>query len=389
MKRIKSIIILLLVLSLSSCEKEGFEEPLLAPTPQPFKANHSKAAAIQAIIDEYTQKGVAGIVVALKDKEGVWEGTSGFAKIEGNQKLTPGYVHTGGSITKTYTATAILKLQELNLIALDKPISNYLPTGVAGKITNADAITVRMLLNHTSGIPDYIENLNFKLHWFNDLRKPWTAEDAMAYAYHKPLLFKPGNQFSYSNSNYILLSLMIAHVTGKAEGEWLADNILNPLQLDRTYYKTQPGYLAQLPMPNYYLDRYGDGRLQNITAGAKTEIYSELGDGGLVATGLDFVSFMDALVHGKIISEASYNQMKTPAYNDYGLGIDIFTFKEKPAYGHSGAIIGGSALLLYFEEAETTLFIGSNVDGDLVPGKTFFLYHEMKNKISELIATNA
>jgi D-alanyl-D-alanine carboxypeptidase len=245
-----------------------------------------------------------------------------------------------------------------------------------------------MLLNHTSGIPDYIENFNFKLHWFNNLTQKWTANEALAYAYDKPLLFKPGSQFSYSNTNYILLSFLLEHVTRQAEGEWLQQNILKPLQLNRTYYKTQPEYLSQLPMPNYYLDRYGDGRHQNITAAAKTEIVSELGDGGLVATAQDFVTFLDALAKGKIISEASFNQMKTPAFNDYGLGIDIFKFKDKPAYGHSGAVLGGSALLLYFPDKQTTVFIGSNTDADLVPGKTFFLYHDMKNKIGDYIAAN-
>jgi D-alanyl-D-alanine carboxypeptidase len=245
-----------------------------------------------------------------------------------------------------------------------------------------------MLLNHTSGIPDYMENINFKLHWFNNLTQPWTAAEALAYAYDKPLLFKPGAQFNYSNTNYILLSLLLEHLTKQTEGEWLQENILKPQQLAHTYYKTQPAYLGQLPMPNYYLDRYGDGRHQNITAAAKTEIYSELGDGGLVATALDFVTFLDALANGLIISKESYNQMITPAFNDYGLGIDIFKFKDKPAYGHPGAILGGSALLLYFPDKETTVFIGSNTDADLVAGKTFFLYHEMKNKIGDFIATD-
>ncbi len=372
---------------LSACETEAMQETILTPTVQPFQTNHPKAQTLQAIIDEYTQKGLPGIVVAIKDKEGIWEGTSGFAKIETNQKLTPGFIHTGGSVTKIYAATAILKLQEQQLLSIDKSITAYLPPEVAAKISNATDITVRMLLNHTSGIPDYVDNVNFKLRWFNDLSKKWNAEDALAYAHHKPLLFKPGTQFSYSNNNYILLSIIINHLTNTQEGQWIKTHLLDPLHLDRTYYKAQPEYLTQLAMPNYYLDRYGDGRLQNITLGAKTEISSELGDGGLVATGLNFVSFLDALVHGKIVSPGSYNEMQTPYLNDYGLGIDIFKFKDKPAYGHSGAILGGAALLLYFKESDTSLFIGCNTDADLVTGKTFFLYHEMKNKIGDFIAS--
>jgi D-alanyl-D-alanine carboxypeptidase len=140
-------------------------------------------------------------------------------------------------------------------------------------------------------------------------------------------------------------------------------------------------------MLNYYLDRYGDGRLQNVTLPTKIEIYSELGDGGLVATAIDFVSFMDALVNGQIVSAATYNEMKKATFNDYGLGIDIFKYQNKPQYGHSGAVFGGASLMLHFEEQNTVVFIASNTDGALIGGKTLMLYHEMKNKIGDYLAS--
>lgn len=140
-------------------------------------------------------------------------------------------------------------------------------------------------------------------------------------------------------------------------------------------------------MPNYCQDRYGDGSLQKVTLPTKVEIYSELGDGGLVATALDFVAFMDALVNGHIVSASSYNEMKKAYFNDYGLGIDMYKFQEKPQYGHSGAVFGGASLMLYFEEQQTVVFIASNTDGALVGGKTLMLYHEMKNKIGDYIAS--
>jgi D-alanyl-D-alanine carboxypeptidase len=388
MKTHYTLCLLALCCWLASCKKEAFEETVITPAaPQPFKINHSRAAALQSILDEFTAKGLPGAVVAIKDKEGIWEGASGFSKIETGTKLTTGFVHAGGSITKIYTATAIMKLQEDHKLDLDKPISQYLPASVASRINSADIITVRMLLNHTSGIRDYIDNTTFRLHWFNNLSQRWTVEEALSYAYNKSLLFQPGTAFSYSNNNYILLSLIISHVTGQEEAAWIRDNMLHPLHLNRTYYKIQPEYLEGLPMPNYYLDRYGDGRLQNVTLPTKVEIYSELGDGGLVATAIDFVSFMDALVNGQIVSAASYNEMKKATFNDYGLGIDIFNYQDKPQYGHSGAVFGGASLMLHFEEQQTVVFIASNTDGALVGGKTLMLYHEMKNKIGDYIAS--
>ncbi|PSR54725.1 hypothetical protein AHMF7605_15025 [Adhaeribacter arboris] len=390
MKSVKILLLAFTIFSFSSCEKEAFEQAISkAVYSQPFKTDHSKAAAIQAIIDEYTRKGLPGIVVAIKDAEGVWEGTSGYAQIESNTKLTPGFVHAGASLTKMYAATAVMQLYEQHLIDLDKSITQYLPATITSKITQSEAITVRMLLNHTSGIPDYLENNdNFKLKWFNNLAKGWTTEEALAEAYHKPFLFVPGTQFSYANINYVLLSLLIEHVTGQREGDYLKEHILNKLNLQHTFYKVQPDYLSKLAMPNYYLDRYGDGRLQNATSIAKAEIRSELGDGGLVATGIDFVTFMDALANGRIVSQQSLAAMKTFNQGEYGLGLQNgFNYKNKFQYGHIGSVLGGAAMMLYFEEQKTALYVGSNVDVSFEVGKSLFLYHEMKNKVSEYIAS--
>jgi D-alanyl-D-alanine carboxypeptidase len=390
MKTLLTRILLVLMCCLAGCTNKAFEEALdQKPIPQPYKIDHSRAEDLQAILAKYTAKGLPAAVLAIKDNEGVWEGSSGFAKIENGTKLSPGFVHAAGSITKIYTATAILMLQEQGKLGLDNPIADYLPALVASKISKSGTITVRMLLNHSSGIPDYIDNPNFRLKWFNKLAEGWPADDALAYAYNKPLLFEPGTAFAYSNNNHMLLSLMIAHVSGQEEAAWMRDNIFVPLNLQKTYYKIQPEYLEGLPMPNYYLDRYGGGRLQNVTLPTKVEIYSELGDGGLVATALDFVHFMDALVKGQIISMASYNEMKTAAFNDYGLGIDIYRYQDLPQYGHSGAVFGGASLLLYFQEQATTVYIASNTDGALVGGKTLMLYHEMKNEIGDYMASQA
>lgn len=355
----------------------------------PNQINHPKAAAIQAIMDEYTKKGVPGVSVAIKDDQGIWEGASGYAKIEVNQKLSPGLVHPAASVTKTYIATATMKLLESGLLNLDSSITKYLPGAITSKISNANGITVRMLLNHTSGIPDYINNLNFKFYRFNNLSTGWTVEKALSYVYHKPILFTPGSDFSYSNNNYILLSLLIENVTNVKEGIWLEKNLFEPLALGHTYYKSQPQYLDSLRMVDFYMDRYGDGRLENVTIPSKNEIESELGDGGLVATSVDFVIFLDALMNKKIISQSSLDQMKQfGSKSEYGLGLETgFNYQNKTQYGHQGAVFGGYSLLLYFEEQKTSFFISINADASLVGGKTLMLCHEMKNKIANYLAS--
>ncbi len=351
--------------------------------------NHPKAAAIQAIMDDYTRKGVPGVSIAIKDREGVWEGASGYSKIETNQKLRIGLIHPAASVTKIYIAIAVLKLFESGLLKLDAPITQYLPDSITNKISKSDSITVRMLLNHTSGVPDYINNIDFRFYRFNNLSTGWKVEKALSFAFDKPLLFNPGSDFMYSNNNYILLSLLIEHVTKEKEGVWLQKNLFEPLGLYNTYYKIQPQYLQGLSMFDFYIDRYGDGRLENVTNPSKNEIESELGDGGLVAGSVDFVNFMDALMNKKIISSQLLDQMKEfGAKSEYGLGLETgFNYNHKIQYGHQGAVFGGYSLLLYFEEQKTSLFISINADASLVGGKTLMLCHEMKNKIADYLAS--
>lgn len=361
----------------------------LAPVKELNQSNHSKGAAIQAILDKYTLKGVPGVSVAIKDSEGSWEGVSGYAKIETNQKLKSGLVYPAASITKTYFAVAMLRMTEMGLINLDNSIVNYLPDSIAGKISDSKNITVRMLLNHTSGIPDYINNIDFKFYRFNNLSSGWTIDKALSYVYNKPLLFIPGSGFAYSNNNYILLSMMVENVTKVSEGVWLEENLFKPLDLKNTYYKVQPEYLNGLQMPDFYLDRFGNGKLENVTQPSRNEIESELGDGGLVAGSIDFVNFMDALMNNRIISQESLNQMKQfGASSEYGLGIETgYKYNNKTQYGHQGAVFGGFSLLLYFEEQKTSFFISINADATLVGGKTLMLCHELKNEIAKYLAS--
>jgi D-alanyl-D-alanine carboxypeptidase len=388
MKSATALVIITLLTFLSYHQAKG--QNASKPFQQNFKTNHSKSHTIQAIIDEYTRKGVPGIAVAIKDKEGVWEGVSGYAQLESKQPLTRGFIHAGGSVTKTYIGAAFLLMKEQQKINLDAPIVQSLPDQITSKIEKAKCITVRMLLNHTSGIRDYISDSAFLSNWEANPTKQWTADEALTYIYDRPLLFAPGSSFTYSNTNYILLSYIIENLTKRKEGTFLQEALFKKAGLKYTFYKTQPQYLEGLPMPDYYFDRGNTGELQNVTLPTKVEINGELGDGGLVATPIDFVLFMDALMKGRIVSSSSISEMKQygPA-SEYGLGLQTgFNYSNKVQHGHMGAVVGGASLLLYFEEQGTSLFIASNVDANLFESKTRHLYHEMKNKICEYIAAH-
>jgi D-alanyl-D-alanine carboxypeptidase len=389
MNRTKLFPFLILLLLSFGCSKEIFKQPIAAQKfPQPFKSDHSLGQKIDEIIKVYAQKGVPGISVAISNPEGLWEGGAGQASIEDQLPMTNGLVHAGGSVTKTYTATAVLKLSEQGKLQLDTKISDLLPSSIKSKLQNTSAITVRMLLSHRSGIPDYISDTDFKLHWYNDLSQRWTLDQILSLV-NKKKYQQPDAGFHYSNTNYVLLSKILEQVSGTEESRWMAQNIFQPLALDHTFYRNGADFLDQFAMPNYYLDRFGDGRLQNVSVPTKVEIYSEYGDGGIVATSLDFVKFMDGLVNGRILSAGNVELMRTPTLNsEYGLGLDIFNYQKKVQFGHQGAVFGGSSLLLHFSEQKTSLFIAANCDATLVGGKTLQFYHEMKNKICDLIANS-
>jgi len=383
------VLIILLASLLMGCSKDIFEQPIKDNKfPQAYKTDHTLGLKINSIIHEYSKKGLPGLSVAVSNVEGVWEGAAGYARIEDNQPLTHGFVHAGGSVTKIYTATAIMMLFEQQKVQLDKSIDNYLPVHVTARIKGAAHITVRMLLSHRSGIPDYIEDDSFRLHWFNDLSQRWDLEGILKFVNRKTYLH-PDAAYHYSNTNYVLLSLIVEHVGQQEEWKWLVEHLFNPQGLKYTFYRNGKDFLDGFAMPNYYMDRFGDGRLQNVSVPTKVEIYSEYGDGGLVATSLDFVKFMQALSEHKIVSPQTLGLMSTPTReSEYGLGLDVFGYGNKHQFGYQGAVFGGSSLLLYFKEQQTVLFIAANCDATLVGGKTLHLYHEMKNKICELIAAS-
>ena len=385
--RNKFALVLGLAITWLGCSKEIFEQPVRdTKFPQAYKSDHTLGLKINSIIQEYSKKGLPGISVAIADGEGVWEGAAGYARIEDNQPMSNGGVHAGGSVSKIYTATAIMMLHEQQKLQLDRSIDNYLPRHIAGKIKGAGNITVRMLLSHRSGIPDYIADDNFRLHWFNDLSQRWDLEKILKFVNRRNYL-EPDAAYQYSNTNYVLLSLIIEHVGQRQEGEWMSDNVFHPNGLKYTFYKNSKDFLDGFAMPNFYMDRFGDGRLQNVSLPTRVEIYSEYGDGGLVATSLDFVSFMQSLTKHKIIGSKSLEIMSTPTKeSEYGLGLDLFNYGKKLQFGHQGAVFGGSSLLLYFKEQELALFIAANCDATLVGGKTLHLFHEMKNRICELVA---
>ena len=152
----KSILLLAIALCLTACEKPSWEAPLRICVPNvTTNPNHALGERLQQVLDAYANKELPGISMAVASKEGLWAGSSGYAKIEDDVAMQPCHLLYGQSVAKTYMAVAMVKLMEEGRVDLSLPITNYLPKTVAAKIDRANEITVEMLLYQTSGIPEY------------------------------------------------------------------------------------------------------------------------------------------------------------------------------------------------------------------------------------------
>lgn len=327
--------------------------------------NHSKAKPLQSILEELTHLGIPGSSMAIYSSEGWWIGSAGYAKIEDKTLMQTCHLQYLQSVAKTYMAVGILKLYELGKIDLDAPITNYLPEKYSRFIKDAAKVTVRMALNHTSGIPEYnlIPAYVTKL-----LQRPdyfFTAEDYLTYIDKKSLDFEPGSKYSYRNTNYVVLSLICDAITGD-HAKFLTETIIKPLSLINTYYRVDPGYLNYPNLVNSYWDRFSNGIVENASLLQRNNVRVLVGDDGIVATPIEAVKFLRGLLEGKLLSEATMKIMKSWAKDSkgnftYGLGLDYASFGGHPAYGHSGGGIGAGCQLYYFPEKNVYMFIGINL----------------------------
>lgn len=323
-------------------------------------ATHPKAAVFQAVLDEFVGKGLPGISALVRDGEGVWAGASGEADISKNIQMSPCTVSKAASLTKTFVATLALKLVEEGAFELDDPLTKWLSDEVLQKVKNANASTVRQLLNHTTGIADVIDDNNFYLAVLNDPAKKWKPEELVKFVYGDQPGFAPGKGVSYSNTNFLLLAMVINKATGQDHGILLREKVLEPLGLDQTFYywhDALPTTVAQ-----GYFDLYNNGDILNMT---NFNTGSGNGYGGLYSTATDLQAFIEALVRDKkVLSPQSLDQMLTftdpegDSNRANGLGIFKDFLERAPdqfAYGHRGRDLGYTADMYWFPNQDCTV----------------------------------
>ena len=314
--------------SVSASETESAEKARITATAQGLvDAGHPAALAAVTKADGST----VGVAVGKGNLE-----TGEAPPLDGEVRI--------GSISKTFTAVVIMQLVQEGKITLDEPIETYLPGLLKGEGIDGNKITVRQLLQHTSGLPEYTDQIGLE-DPFANRDKYYSARDTLDLALSKPAAFEPGSQFKYTNTNYIVLSLLAEKVTHRPLAEQITQRIIEPLGLSHTYYPGPGEENIRGTHPHAYT-RNKQGQLEDIT---RQDPSAAGGAGAMISTPSELTKFLQAAFNGTLLNQDSITEMKKTIEagdligvpgSGYGLGIFSLPLSCGTAWGHSGGIPG-------------------------------------------------
>jgi D-alanyl-D-alanine carboxypeptidase len=389
MKKIIATVFAAIVLV--SCSRSGHY-----PTDSPgcgerINNSYSKKDTLERMLQRYTDLGVPGLVVAVYSPEGYWATAKGFSDLESKKPMDLCRLQYLQSISKTYMAIAVLRLQEAGRIDLDAPITNYLPARYIKYFDKPGTVKVRNLMNHTSGIPEYTDVPEYIAYLLQHPDHSFTTEEFFEYIKNEKQRFIPGSKYAYTNTNYHLLALIADSIAGD-HAKLIQQKVLNPLGLKNTFYRNDPGYLHYPELPSSYLDQFGNGNLANVSMMQQVSVACSKGDDGIVSTPSDAIRFLKGLIQGKLLSPSAMQQMMTWVNDSegqpvYGLGLYNVRYSGHTGYGHGGAGIGAGCGLYYFPDRNVYVFLGTNI-GTLVDGPIVRKVDELKKKVIEIVLSN-
>lgn len=314
------------------------------------------AAKVDAIAERALAKpnGVGLSIAMAKGDQVVFSKGYGKADLEFDVPVNAQTMLRIGSVTKQFSAAAVMKLVEQGKLSLDDTLDKLLPDYPA----TAKPVTLRQILQHTSGIWSYTNDGAFMA---RDASLELTPEQLVATFKDKPLDFDPGTKWSYSNSAYYLVGEIVAKASGRPYAQYVQEELFTPLGLTRTRYETNSEVVANRAQG------YGfeNGKLRNDRAiGADVPGAA----GSLLSSAEDLVRWNIALVNGKVVSSESYRVMTTPGVladgspTGYGLGLGIGTFEGRPNISHGGGIFGFTSMLAYLPDEKLSVAVISNCE---------------------------
>jgi len=314
-----------------------------------------------AATNTLTRPGAAGISIAVaRGDKIIFAKGYGLADVELNVPVNADSIFRIGSVTKQFTAAAVMKLVEEGKISLDATVQTYLPDFPEKQWP----VKVRHLLTHTAGVWSYTADEKFM---GRDTSLELTPTEMIALFKDKPLEFEPGTKFSYSNSGYYLLGAIVEKVSGKPYATYVQEELFGPLGLAHTRYESNTDIIPGRAQ-GYTLK---DGKLANDKAiGADVPGAA----GSLLSTPSDLVRWEIALSEGKVVKPESFKLMSTSAYltdgkkTNYGFGLGMNEWEGRRRISHSGGIFGFSSILISLPEDGVVVAALSNSEA-VSPGK--------------------
>ncbi|MGB8946774.1 MAG: serine hydrolase domain-containing protein [Streptomyces sp.] len=331
--------------------------------------------ATQRSMDAIVKAGTPGITAQARDADGIWEATSGVGDLRSGAPRGKDDKFRAGSITKTFVATVLLQMEAEGKLSLDDTVERHLPGLVRGNGNNGRRITVRQLLNHTSGLFDYLDDEKYI--------ETYTGEGYLKHRYdtvppenqvkaalsHRPPS-KPGAKHAYSNTNYILAGLIVEKVgTRRSYEDEVRARIIEPLGLKNT---SNPRTSVHLPRPSSRgyskLFKSAPDRIDDITEMNGSQGWA---DGDIISTTGDLNRFYKALLTGKLLPAKQLKAMKTTVdspgapYAAYGLGLArLETSCGTTLWGHAGGIVGWLSMAVTTPDGRHQLAYNFNGDWD-------------------------
>ena len=286
-----------------------------------------EAESLKARAQGLVEAGYPAALAAVSDSKGESAGVAvGKGSLEtGQAPPMDGEVRVGSN-TKTFVAVVVMQLVQEGKVGLDEPIETYLPGLIKGEGIDASRITVRQLLQHTSGLPDFDETLVGTTDVFQYRHHYVTPRDVLDSALSKPAQFEPGAQWKYTNTNYVVLGMLVERVSQRPVGEQIDQRIVKKLGLSHTYFPAPGEEKIRGTHPQgYHLS--AEGKLEDIT-----EMDPALGwaAGAMVSTPSELNTFFQAVFDGRLLTQASIDEMKNGAVDAssylgpgtvYGLGL--------------------------------------------------------------------
>ncbi|WP_440105706.1 serine hydrolase domain-containing protein [Streptosporangium sp. H16] len=352
--------------AVATADSPGVAAP--AGTPAPKAAAGQERPELQKAVQEFVDAGYAGMQMRVHDQRGEWAGSAGVRKLGQRAKPPTDGRFRIGSATKTFTATLVLQLVADGEIGLDSAVADYLPRFKLDR-----RITVRMLLQHTSGLFNYtgeyyddgtvVPGIPWQgQEWVDERFHTYQPEELVRLALSKPAKFAPGANWSYSNTNYVLAGLLIEKVTGRSYAEEMKRRILRPLGLRGTVV---PGARPGIPGPHAHgYHRYQDADQWKVVDVTRQNPSWSFGAGEMISTTRDLHTFFSALQAGRLLPAPLLAEMREPHPRSEGLfgryGLGLYVQDTGPGcvgtvLNHNGGVNGYGALMYSTPDGSRTL----------------------------------